>query len=60
MRAIYRDRDHLCILGGHLSTLSPDELADAVAAVATSHHEDDDEVINRIYYNQISHLYIYI
>lgn len=45
VRAICRDRELLCVLGGHLGALSSEELARAVVTAAASHHDDGNEVI---------------
>ena len=58
VRAICQNRDLLRILGGHLHSLSPDELAEAVAAAATSQHQGGDQVYISILLLSLSYLYV--
>ena len=43
VRAICQNRDLLLILGGHLHSLNPDDLAKAVAEAAASQHQGGDQ-----------------
>lgn len=50
VRAICQNRDLLLILGGHLHSLNPDDLAKAVAEAAASQHQGGDQVLLMFHY----------